>query len=183
MLSKKTSHTPNELTRTISIWLDEYDDIFSDFDSRPYSDRVLSDDFISEVTKVCHESKFNIKELKLLLPQKKRNEEVEKIISIRLDAFFKKNYKQFTLIKRKTIIKGLLMFTAGVCLLMIASYISVYKSTTLTLNILFVILEPTGWFMAWSSLDDLFYDIKKKKPELDFYTKMAKSKISFISIK
>ena len=33
------------------------------------------------------------------------------------------------------------------------------------------------------NFSDLLYDIKKKKPELDFYTKMAKSKISFVSIK
>jgi hypothetical protein len=35
----------------ISIWLDSYNDIFSDFDSRPFSERTVSDDFLSEVRK------------------------------------------------------------------------------------------------------------------------------------
>ncbi|MBK6275849.1 MAG: hypothetical protein IPF58_14690 [Saprospirales bacterium] len=35
----------------ISIWLDAYDDIFSSFDSRPLSERTVSDDFLSEVKK------------------------------------------------------------------------------------------------------------------------------------
>lgn len=39
----------------ISIWLDNYDDIFSDFDPRPYSQRSLSDDFLAEAKKIEHE--------------------------------------------------------------------------------------------------------------------------------
>ena len=40
---------PEELAGTgmINIWLDSYNGIFSDFDSHPYSDRTISDDFIA----------------------------------------------------------------------------------------------------------------------------------------
>ena len=50
------------LTRDISIWLDNYDDIFSGFDPKPYSERVLSDDFLTEVGKVCKEKDEGIDE-------------------------------------------------------------------------------------------------------------------------
>ncbi len=39
----------------LSIWLDIYDDIFSDFDSRPFHERALSDDFIHEAKKMAKE--------------------------------------------------------------------------------------------------------------------------------
>jgi hypothetical protein len=34
-------------TEVISLWLATYDDLFSDFDPRSFTKRVLSDDFIS----------------------------------------------------------------------------------------------------------------------------------------
>jgi hypothetical protein len=37
--------------RSFSIWLDEYDDIISDFDPWLYSERALSDGFINEAKK------------------------------------------------------------------------------------------------------------------------------------
>ena len=39
----------------ISLWLDDYADIFSDFDPRPFSQRALSDDFLNEAKKVVRE--------------------------------------------------------------------------------------------------------------------------------
>ena len=39
----------------VSLWLDNYDNIFSDFDPRSYAHRELSDDFLIEAKKVTHE--------------------------------------------------------------------------------------------------------------------------------
>lgn len=36
---------------SISLWIDSYDDIFSDFDPRHFSLRNISDDFLYEVKK------------------------------------------------------------------------------------------------------------------------------------
>ena len=43
----------------IFLWLDDFDDIFSDFDPRPYSARELSDDFLDEVRKIAAEMMSN----------------------------------------------------------------------------------------------------------------------------
>ena len=85
--------------RNISLWLDSYDDIFSDFDPRPFSEKNISDDFLYEVKKVSMESGFSIGEIKLLLPEKVRNSETESIITTRLFSFFEKN--QQTVLKKK----------------------------------------------------------------------------------
>ena len=170
------------LTRDISIWLDNYDDIFSDFDPRPYSERVLSDDFLTEVRKVCKEKEEGINEFHLLLPPNKRSSETETIIVKRLQAHFKKNYhqyKQYNQIRRKKV--SFILFT-GMALMLWASYLSSLNSRNLLLNALLITIEPSGWFLAWYGLDEIFYKSKERKNELQFYTIVAKSKVSFSSI-
>src|SRR4051812_46940136 len=73
----------------LSIWLDTYDDIFSDFDPRPYSERALSDDFINEARKMVREKPTGTIELKLLMPSELRNNETENIIINSLHSHFK----------------------------------------------------------------------------------------------
>ena len=42
------THTIQEhLHRHVSIWIDSYDDVFSDFDPRSYDERNISDDFLN----------------------------------------------------------------------------------------------------------------------------------------
>lgn len=74
----------------VSLWLDSYDDIFSDFDPRPYSQRALSDDFLEEAKKAVKEKKTGELELRLLVPHSQRDLEKEIIIKRRLREYFKK---------------------------------------------------------------------------------------------
>ena len=73
----------------ISILLDSYDDIFSDFDPNEYSERALSDDFIIQAKKFSKNKIGNKMSLRLLLPLNKRNEQEEKVIIKRLHSYFK----------------------------------------------------------------------------------------------
>lgn len=57
----------------ICLILDTYDDIFSDFDPRPYDERGLSDDFLSEARKAVKKKPSETIELKFLIPANKRN--------------------------------------------------------------------------------------------------------------
>ena len=170
----------HEFDRQISIWLDDYEDIFSDFDPRPYADRALSDDFIAEVKKVSREDDFNIGQMNLLIPEKGRKSDAENIVVKRLHAFFRKNY--LFLVKRARInrIKGVGMFTGGVLMMLLASYISSLDHTYYT-NLLRVLFEPAGWFFVWTGMDMLFFQSRSMKNELNFYTKMAKTKVNFNS--
>ena len=86
---------------SISLWIDFYDDIFSDFDPRHFSLRNISDDFLYEVKKVCGENDFIIKEFKLLIPENERNLKTESIIIKRLHNYFIKNQHYF--LRKKTI--------------------------------------------------------------------------------
>lgn len=170
------------MLRNISIWLDTYDDIFSDFDPRPYSERTLSDDFLVEVRKVCRESDETIHELKLLIPADKRNIPDEEIITKRLNSLFKKGHRKYLEQNKYVLRKGLLFIFTGFLLLLAASYLSAMKSGMLSINVLLVICEPSGWFLVWSGFDSLFYTSKQSKTEFEFYNKLSKSHISFFPI-
>jgi len=172
----------NILFRDISIWLDTYDDIFSDFDPRPYINRTLSDDFISELQKVSKEQDKMINELTFLLPKEQRNNADEVIITKRLHNFFKINYNQYK-IEYKNLWKRALYFTfTGILLMLAASYLSTLESNIFLIHLLLVIFQPSGWFLVWVGFDMILYQTKQKKKELNFYNKLSKSKINFFSI-
>ena len=73
----------------VSLWIDHYDDIFSDFDPRPYSQRGLSDDFLIEAKKFIKEKASGSFELIFLVPELMRKPESEGIIKKRLNDFSK----------------------------------------------------------------------------------------------
>lgn len=170
------------MLRDISIWLDNYDDIFSDFDPRPYSERLLSDDFLIEVRKVCREKEELINELKLLIPAGKRNSNTEIGITKKLHTHFKKSHHQYEEQYKSLWRKGVLFAFIGMVMMLGASYISALQSDVFLMHLLLVIFEPSGWFLIWSGLDIVFYTSKQSKKELDFYSKLSKSKITFLSI-
>ena len=163
----------------ISIWLDSYDEIFSDFDPRPYSKRTISDDFILQVRKVINHRYQKRMTLMLLLPESVRNEGDEQVISEHLHEHFITINDRFLQEKRKTNRKGLLLITSGIILMIIASYISFMKSESYYSHLLLILFEPAGWFMLWMGLDYLVYYSGKTRKELNFYSHMAKTIIKF----
>jgi len=169
----------NKESSEISIWLDSYDEIFSDFDPRPYPKRTISDDFILQIRKVTKDRYDKKMMLKLLLPEHLRNSQDEEIISYRLHDYFELNKVQFQKEKRKTNLKGLLLTIIGIVLMMIAGYISLLKSDAYYLHLLFILFEPAGWFILWMGLDHLVYYPGNTKKELNFFLHISDAKIEF----
>jgi hypothetical protein len=48
---KKEANIVKEETKELIMTLKSYNEIFSDFDSRPYNQRILSDEFIEELNR------------------------------------------------------------------------------------------------------------------------------------
>lgn len=166
----------------INIWLDSYDEMFSDFDPSSYTKRTISDDFVLQVRKVSQNKKQENTVLKLLLPESIRNKEVEEVISQRLHNHFILSNIRLLEEKKKTNHKGLLFTISGVSLMLLASYISFLNSETFYAHVLRILFEPAGWFMLWLGLDHLVYFPEKTKKEIKFYTRMAEAKIEFSTI-
>jgi len=81
----------------VGLFIENYDYIFSDFDSRSYSQKLLSEDLLNEMNRASKEKKFGDIDLKFLVPKNKRDFRKEKIIKERLKEQFKINLKNLEL--------------------------------------------------------------------------------------
>ncbi|MCX8159167.1 MAG: hypothetical protein N3D20_02665 [Candidatus Pacearchaeota archaeon] len=164
----------------VSLLLSNYDDIFSDFDPRPYSQRALSIDFLDEARRATRELKDGSFQLRLLLPIGERKVEREILIKKRLREHFKKHKEMLEKERKKIMINGFLFVIFGILFMFIASYILFYHgSKVFWFEFLVVLLEPGGWFLFWEGLDLVIFETKKISPELMFYRKMSKAEIVF----
>jgi len=169
-------------TAEMALWLDSYDDIFSDFDPRPYNERALSDDFLVEMKKVAKDRGRDSYELKFLLAPEIREHHYEEVIKERLHHFFGLEHHRFLKEKKIAIKRGILFVVSGVGLMFLASLLLTFFSEKMLLvNFLVVLVEPAGWFLFWEGLARAMYKAEEIYPEIEFYNKMARSKISFIS--
>lgn len=165
----------------ISLILDSYDDLFSDFDPRPYSERALSDDFLFECKKAAREKRNapQALELRFLIPTKKRVKAEENRIKKRLKDYFLNQAKE----KQKEVVQsrrdGIKWLLIGIAFSLISTLL--INQEGLIYSIPLIITEPGGWFSLWTGLDKVFLETKAKKPELEFHNRMAKMSVKFYS--
>lgn len=167
----------------ISLLLDSYDGIFSDFDPRPYSDRALSDDFLHESRKAAKDKPSGKIQLKLLIPANKRSLLHEKVIKKRLRDHFKKHHELLEKEKKNIIRKGLGFTIAGVILMLITSFVFFHREDkSPIIRFLIVLFEPGSWFLFWEGLNQSVFESKRVNHNLKFYKKMSSSEIIFNAI-
>src|SRR3989344_4078486 len=164
----------------ISVLLDNYDDIFSDFDPRPFVYRALSDDLLFEAKKAVKsaDGKKESFDLSFMIPKNQRNFEHELLIKRRLREHFRKHALLLGEEIHRIKYKGIFMAIAGIVMIMIASFLFSLEDIWI-IHLLIVILEPAGWFTAWTGLDEIYYKGREIKPDLEFYSKMTRCEISF----
>lgn len=186
MVSTKASLTKqkHELLRMgeISLWLDTYDDIFSDFDPRPFAERAMSQDFLEEAKRAIRDKPSGDILLSFLMPKKMRDVSQENIIRKRLFEHFVNHNFSLKAEKRKIVMKGLLFGIAGLILMFITTailYETIQKGYLITF--LIVLLEPAGWFLFWDGLELAIFEAQKMNKDLDFYKKMENCEIRFAS--
>lgn len=171
------------LVDEIELILDSYDDLFSDFDPRPYHSRSLSNDFLLE-TKYASKDKFaDHIILKFIVPKKYRNLIHEKLIERRLKEHFVKHLKEKARELRGLKKSGLLFIAFGVALMSLAYLLhsGTLPFNTIAQNLTLIIAEPGGWFLFWIGGEKFVYGIRENRPDYEFYKKMSQSKIAFSS--
>lgn len=165
----------------LSFWLDDYNDIYSDFDSRHYLKRRISEDFIEELRLAFRQNDGPSNDMILLLPDKKRKENTEKLIVGGLKDHFSNQYHIHNNHRNKTLRKNLLFFCTGFFCMAASILVSYSAPASFGYAILRILLEPAGWFFLWSSLDFLFYDFPSLTKEKKFYKELARHNIHFRS--
>jgi hypothetical protein len=165
----------------LNLWLDSYDDIYSDFDSRHYLKRRMSDDFLYELRTEMKYKEQHPDNIALLLPKEQRNEDAEKMVADSLIDFFTNRFRYYQDKCRKKMNKGLLLIAIGIIIMLLNLWINYYWAPSFFITALKVLLEPAGWFLLWTSLDILFYDYAEVKKEREFYKNLSETHILFKS--
>lgn len=165
----------------LSMQLDTYDDIFSDFDPRPYSIRAISDDFLFEAKRAVKEKKEEF-ELKFMIPEKLRDLRSEHLIKKRLHDYFKAHYDRLIAKKKGMMRKGIFLAIIGIVLMFLASIVLFkYNEHNIWTSFIVVLLEPAGWFLFWEGLSHAIFESKELSPDLNFFRKISQCEISFTS--
>jgi hypothetical protein len=176
--SETPSNKHNFRRATISIVLEDYDSVFSDFDPRPYSMRDVSVDFLDECKRRVQKTSKGGFEINILVPSKFYSEQTNMIIMKRLRDFFAENakilHKQMWWFR----IKSILWLVVGMVLVATLSAVGVYLESLDTQystwsRIITNVFDPAGWFVMWSGLDLIFFKVEERTPEYAFYTKMV----------
>jgi len=165
---------------TSSLWLDDYNDIFSDFDSRHYPSRRISDDFLYEL-RMDMRGRQTIEELLLMVPEREREQATEGVIIDRLQRFFTEQYGSWRDKYRKKLHISLIMALSGIIIMILDAVAIFLGIRSLLIKLLSTVMEPASWFLLWTSVDYLIYDLRDLKKERDFYKKLSRAKVIFRS--
>jgi len=167
---------------SISLALEDYEDIFSDFDPRPYAERSLSEDFLYELQRAALNKEESGLTVTLLMPKEERNTGREKVILERLRDHFRRHCRRLEEKRKADIRMGAWMVVLGVAFLFAATTILYEFKQTLWTAFIVVLLEPAGWFTFWEGSSLILFKKKEIVPELVFYRKMSGARIVFAAV-
>ena len=156
---KESKSRPKEF-REVVIAIDTWDDIFSDFDPAPLSERTLSEDFIIELRQRYRETSKGRFIVTICAPLFLDDKKSEKIVVKRL----KRHFQHRALLRKKGNIsirvRGIVFVLCGICFLTFLTLAAYYKLfNDLTINILSIVVMPLGWFGIWEGFSKIV-DIK-----------------------
>ncbi len=169
------------LMREISIVLDNYDDIFSDFDPRQYWRRELSEDFLKELSRrYLEDSKGNF-EVRFFIPAYERDPKAETVIKKRLRGHFlleaKRVQKEVEGIRNKAMV----YIAAGVGVLLIETLVTLFAQNDILPKLAGILTLPVGWFLVWTGTERILDFSPSIMKQVHIYEKFAKCNYLFIS--
>lgn len=162
----------------VSLILDTYNDIFSSFDPRPYNERSLSEDFLSEAKHAARDKGEGI-ELRFLIPKAQRSIAHETLIKQRLKDHFRKHHYMVQQELKAYKKQAVTLIAVGTIIGFIAVWLSILDINSILKLAVEIILSPASWFTIWTGFEHLTFPPKEEVASEKFYKKMIDSHISF----
>ncbi len=164
----------------ISIAIDTYDDIFSDFDPRDLTQRDLSEDFIIEITRRHRQDIKGKYDVVLVAPKSIEDPVAEKKIISRLNRYFNQKHARYVKAIHEIRIRGLIYIASGMALLIALTLLTYYrKLDTLTREIAGIMFMPLGWFGIWEGFSKIVDIPFKLESDTQVYRKLARAAYKF----
>ena len=169
-------------TSEVKLVIHSYEEIFSEFDPRPLSERGFSGDFLFEAERAMMSKPSERINFLMVVPEKNRDSKKEGTIKDRLEKYFKKHYEIMRKEKKKIVGKGITFVISGLVSMLTATLLLYnFKDHGLLITFLMVLLEPGGWFLFWKGLELAFFEAIDAVPSLKFYKRMSNANIKFDS--
>ena len=165
----------------LKLWLDQYDDIYSDFDSRQFLKRRISEDFLSELRMAKKYRKERSDDLILFLPPDKRDENSENVIANSLKNFFAGQFYEANSKYRNKRNQAIGLLGAGVLAMTLNTFMNFKMQNSFLLSLTRTLMEPAGWFLLWLAFDFLSYDLQDLRKEKRFFEEFTATGIHFRS--
>ena len=118
--------------------------------------------------------------LKFQIMNNQRDEQNEAVIIRSIRNHFRHQAEKIKEEIMETNRKGYFFSVFGFLIICIPVLMSKFESFSAFSNI-HVMLEPVGWFLTWSGLDNLFQNSRKAKSSLSFNSRMSEAIIIFSS--
>lgn len=168
--------------REITIQLDTYDDIFSDFDPRPYQGRELSEDFLKEIQRRYLEDKRGRFEVRFTIPTAERDVNEEALIKRRLREHFAFMAKTEEESIKSTKQRGYIYILMGTAVLL-ANIVALYalEESSLFYQVLSIILVPAGWYGTFTGIGKVIDEPFEAVGRKNLYEKFEKAAYIFMS--
>ena len=176
---KKIEQRGNDL-REIAIVIDTWDDIFSDFDPRPLSERMVSSDFINELKKRYKETRSGDFLITIYASPSLKNIDSERMVTKRLKQHFRQKFLKKKKILTFIRIRGIVFVVIGICSLSFLTLATYYKFLEkLTIELASIILMPLGWFGLWEGFSKLIDTSPVLIEDTKLFEKLSKAKYDF----
>ncbi|MFH1995794.1 MAG: hypothetical protein ABIJ27_02210 [Candidatus Omnitrophota bacterium] len=162
--------------KEISLAIDSWDDVFSDFDPRPLSERALSEDFIAELRKRYRESRRGTFLITMFAPIAMKDEKTVKSVIQRLKSHFKHRALQSRSQIAGIRARGVIFVAAGILSLGFLTLITYYKSfSVLAIELSGIVLMPLGWFGVWEGFSKIVDTSSTVIQEEKLFNKLSKA--------
>ncbi|MFA5108826.1 MAG: hypothetical protein WC492_04845 [Candidatus Micrarchaeia archaeon] len=166
----------------MGFWLDDYDEIFSDFDPRTYSKRQLSEDFLAELKRRYKETPTGGFEVSLYLPKGIRDVKIESAAKKKIREYFANEMKRLEEKSSQRKKTGLMYLAAGMIILSLHAMLVWSSSASKLVEIIGFILVPAGWFSVWTSIENLVQESAEIKGQKEYYAQMSKCNYLFVDL-
>lgn len=163
----------------VVLWIDTYNDLFSDFDPRPFAERRVSEDFILQIRHALKEVPNTLRVLKLLVPAKVRVSEDEIVIRKKLATYFLHQQRQLEQTNREVKRKGFYFLFGGLMFMLVASYLKEVRLDNFYITFLLTVLEPGGWFLLWTGFDHFMTFSRNRLQDMAFFNRVANVHVEF----
>jgi hypothetical protein len=164
----------------ITIAIDTWDDIFSDFDPGPIEKRVLSEDFLTEIKKRFREFRRGQILVTFQTPSALKDEEYERKVIRRLKQYFR--FRALSVLKEINDLRrrGFYFVLTGIFSLATLTMLTYYQAAgRLTLELIGIILMPLGWFGIWEGFSRVIEPSPYMKKDHGIFSRLAKATIKF----